>query len=177
MKPIIIDNYLDKKSFTLLQSTMMGRYFPWVYVEGILNNRNTEQNYCAVKKIQCDEKYDYQFVHNFYSDYEFADKEYSYILEPLINKLDPLSLVRIKANLLPRTENIIEHGFHIDRKNEHCKAAIYYINSNNGYTMFFDNTKVNSVENRLVKFNACDLHTGSTCTDKQVRVVLNFNYF
>ena len=51
------------------------------------------------------------------------------------------ALVRIKANLNPVSERIIEYKKHKDQENFNCKGAIYYVNSNNGYTMF-DNEKM-----------------------------------
>ena len=53
---------------------------------------------------------------------------------PLIEKLKPLSLIRIKANLNPPTEKLIESDYHTDTDFK-CKAAIYYVNDNDGYTM------------------------------------------
>ena len=69
-----------------------------------------------------------------------------------------------------------EHGFHIDYTYSH-KGAIFSINSNNGYTILEDGTKIESVENRLVSFPAEMRHSGTTCTDEQARVVINLNYF
>ena len=51
------------------------------------------------------------------------------------------------------------------------------MNTNNGRTDFKDGIKVNSVENRLVVFPSNLEHTIVTCTDKKIRVVINFNYF
>ena len=56
------------------------------------------------------------------------------------------------------------------------KTAIYYVNTNNGYTKFEDGTVVNSVENRCVVFDSSLRHTGTTCTDQKTRVVINFCY-
>ena len=56
------------------------------------------------------------------------------------------------------------------------KTAIFYINTNNGYTLFEDGTKVESVENRICIFPYYMKHTGTTCTDKNQRVVININY-
>ena len=50
------------------------------------------------------------------------------------------------------------------------------MNTNNGYTKFEDGTKVESVANRLVTFPASMMHTGTSCTDKKIRIVINFNY-
>ena len=55
-------------------------------------------------------------------------------------------------------------------------TAIYYVNTNNGYTYFEDGQKVESVENRLVIMPSNLPHAGATCTDELRRVVINFNY-
>ena len=57
------------------------------------------------------------------------------------------------------------------------QTAIYYVNSNDGYTLFEDGTKVESVGNRLVRFPTNIKHTGTTCTDANRRVLINFNWF
>ena len=36
--------------------------------------------------------------------------------------------------------------------------------------------KIISEENKLIEFNSALEHTGSSCTDKSRRVVINFNY-
>ena len=84
--------------------------------------------------------------------------------------------MRIKANVHARTHKIIEHGLHIDFQHPEMETAIYYVNTNNGYTMFENGTKVESVANRLVVFPTEMFHSGTTCTDEPRRVVINFNY-
>ena len=56
------------------------------------------------------------------------------------------------------------------------EVMILYINTNDGYTVFEDGTKVESVANRALFFNGKFKHAGTTCTDQPIRVVLNFNY-
>ena len=56
-------------------------------------------------------------------------------------------------------------------------TAIFYVNTNNGYTKFEDETIVESVANRVVTFPANMKHTGTSCTDEKTRVIINFNYF
>ena len=51
------------------------------------------------------------------------------------------------------------------------------MNTCNGYTLFKDNTKVESVANRFVSFDSQLEHTGTSCTDENIRVLINFNYF
>tara|TARA_B100000287_G_C20388467_1_gene684571 strand:+ start:52 stop:402 length:351 start_codon:yes stop_codon:yes gene_type:complete len=102
------------------------------------------------------------------------------LLFPFFQKIQPVALIKIKANLNMPTENIIEHGYHNDIQDglhlDFIKTAVYYLNTNNGYTKFEDGTKVESVQNRLVVFDNKMKHTGTTCTDKPFRMVINFNY-
>ena len=55
-------------------------------------------------------------------------------------------------------------------------TSIFFINTNNGYTMFETGKKVPSVENRLVTFPNNLMHTGISQTDTKSRVTLNLNY-
>ena len=55
-------------------------------------------------------------------------------------------------------------------------VAIIYLNSNDGYTFFEDGAKIESVENRCIIFPGNLKHAGTSCTDSNLRVVLNINY-
>jgi hypothetical protein len=98
---------------------------------------------------------------------------------PILQRIQPASIIRIKANLLTKESTIVEHGLHTDIPDLKipCKTAIFYINTNNGYTIFEDGTKINSLENRLVIFDSNIPHSGSSCTDAKVRCVINLNYY
>ena len=86
--------------------------------------------------------------------------------------------MRAKANLLTITPKIKQFDFHTDFDDkENLTTAILYLNTCNGYTIFKDGTKVESFANRFVEFDSKLEHTGTTCTDENVRVVINFNYF
>ena len=93
------------------------------------------------------------------------------------------SICRIKFNSIPKAEKIITHGFHQDiyfdesLTEDGVKSAILYMNSNDGFTVFENGTKVKSIANRLVKFPSTLKHSGTTCTDCQRRVALNIVYF
>ena len=88
----------------------------------------------------------------------------------------PKALIRIKANAYPKNGNkIIKHRPHIDHDFEH-KGAIFYLNTNNGYTKFETGEVVKSVRNTFVEFDNGIKHTGATCTDNYRRLVLNVNY-
>jgi len=120
-----------------------------------------------------------QLSHNIYKN-DYPQSNYYIIVNEIFRPLlNVHSWLRIKINLIPCTENIIEHGYHVDGSPLHPnqKTAIYYYNTNDGYTLFKDNNKkIKSVENRLIEFSGNKFHTGTTCTDQPFRVVLNMNY-
>ena len=159
----IIDNFLDEESFSILKTIMLSNDFPWFYNEGVVSLGDTRLN-------------QYQFTHNFYRD-GFPAQAFE-IVSPIIEKINPVALMRVKANLNTRTEEIFEHGYHADYENppSNQRTAVFYVNTNNGFTIFEDGTKIESVENRLVSFKTPLLHTGTTCTDVNRRVLINLNY-
>ena len=160
----VFDNFLPEEQFNIIASTMMSANFPWYYANSVVS-----------KDLLCREHYNYQFGHSFYYNYGFKSENTSIII-PILEKLNPVAILRIKGILLPRTETNIEHGFHQDNQHN-SKVAIYYVNTNNGYTKFAEGGIIESVANRLVLFNSKDYHTGATCTDEKIRVAINFNYY
>ncbi len=156
------DNYLDKDSFKIINETMSSDIFPWFY--------NEEKVYDTGK----DNLFNYQFTHLFYKDFKINSQHFE-ILNPLLFQMNVKALVRVKANLNPISDRLIEYDKHEDQEFK-CKGAIYYINSNNGYTMF-DNEKVESKENRIVFFDTDIKHFGTNSTNCKNRMVINFNYF
>ena len=84
-------------------------------------------------------------------------------------------LIRVKANLYLRTDEIEHHDTHVDYDFEN-NAAILYINTNNGLTVLEDGTEIESVANRLLFFDGSKPHHSTTCTDQKRRVNINVNY-
>jgi hypothetical protein len=163
MKYKVIDNFLDKDIFKNLQSVMLGNNFEWFYNDYVASSQNNNN------------LNDFQFTHTFFRDNNKSST--FYLIEPILDKIKPNALIRSKANLTTNTKEIFEHGYHIDTKFE-CNTAVFYINNNNGYTVFKDiNEKIESIENRLVIFNSSLEHSGSSCTDVKRRCVINFNFF
>ena len=74
-------------------------------------------------------------------------------------------------------KNNKDYFFHKDSLNKEGMAAVYYVNTNNGATVFGDGRAVESKENRLVVFpitldHGVKRHTSGS----KVRVVINFNW-
>ena len=124
--------------------------------------------------------YNFQFIHSIYKDCQFVSEHHP-LVYPILANLDAKVLLRIKFNLGIRTPEIIERKMHQDYydvipENVPYKVAIFYLNTNDGYTLFESGDKVESVANRIVMFDGKLKHCGTTCTNSNTRVVLNINY-
>ena len=163
----IEDNFLAQEYFDFLQQTMMGPGFPWYYNDSIDSSDDVDK---------------FQFVHGFYQGAVPVNDSYE-MMYPILNILKAPALYRIKANLQTRLPALVENEFHADidilseEKQKQWTTSIFYVNTNNGYTIFKDGTKVESVANRMVTFPSNLEHTGTSCTDEMIRVIINFNYF
>ena len=163
----IVDDFLDQEEFDELQVLMMGDDFAWYFNKVIVYNEVGDK---------------FQFTHTFYK-YDAPQSSYFENLKPILEIINPISLWRIKANLRTRTSKSEESSFHSDidimseEKRKQWTTSIFYVNTNNGYTKFEDDTKVESIANRMVTFPANMKHLGASCTDQKRRVVINFNYF
>jgi hypothetical protein len=122
-----------------------------------------------------DHAHHYYFTHQFYDNYSVNSPHFETIA-PLVELLRPRALVRIKANLYPSTSSIIVHDPHTDYDFDH-RAALYMVNSCDGYTTMSDGTPIESIANRLVVFDPQQLHSSSTTTNAKYRITINFNYF
>ena len=159
-----IDDFLPSNQFERISDNLMGKHFPWYWNNYV--NDSTEQHEHG------------QFTHGFFN-YENTNpwnSVYGELLEDFINSFHVKEMLRIKANLIPRTPTNIVSGYHVDQHFPH-KAAIFYINTNNGYTQFeHDGSKVDCVANRMLFFDGSMRHSSVTATDQHNRVVINVNY-
>ena len=164
-KIIIEDNVLPQGEFDKIYKDIRSPDFTWNLIEEGVS-----------------EPFDgsYQFTHEFYTPQQYKSR-YNFILTNLYKHLGVSKLLRSKVNLLHRTKEIHEFlPFHTDFVNvtELYHTAIFYLNTNDGYTLFENGSKVDSIANRVVKFDGRTPHTGSTHTsDDRFRLVLNINYF
>lgn len=165
----VYDNFIDKPVFEEMRKQVMN--INWRYGGKVANDFDDGPN--------CEEKYDWQMVHMFYK-HPFEMSDQFHIINPIVQKINPIIMYRAKLNLNPCTDKIVEHGYHQDYQPEELgkifTSAVYYLNTNNGYTKFEDGTTIPSVENRLITFPSTLNHTGSSCTDTKHRLVLNLVY-
>ena len=168
----IIDNFLTHQEHKNLLHTLCETEFPWFYSQVISDSDFDQFSFIA------DKKYNYQFCHRVYLN-AVPCSNFFYLLQPFCDKLCIHALVSAKFNMNPCTENVIEHCLHVDNdiKTSAAKTAVYYLNSNDGYTFFENGDRIESVANRLVLFPTTMKHSGTTCTNTSTRMVLNLNFF
>jgi len=164
----ILDNFLNPSDFQNLKNFMIyDGDFSWQIRMGVSEQRKDDG---------------YFLTHSFYDNFKPSSEHFS-ILFPILKKLDPLSIIRIKANFYPTTKKIVYHDFHvdfldIDDSPISCKGCLLYLNTNNGKTIFEDGTEIESIENRALLFDPAIYHQSTTCTDDLIgRFNINFNYF
>jgi len=157
----IYDDFLDIDSFNLLHSYFIKA--PWYYLDSITGSETDLDSFL--------------FVHSFFNVSNPFDSrpKNPQALKPLLSKLSLQHLLRIKANLQPKSNSITTCNFHTDFLLNQL-TAILYLNSNDGYTVFKDGSKVDSIKNRLCIFDGHLQHAGTTCTNAKYRMTLNINY-
>tara|TARA_R110000822_G_scaffold101654_2_gene227953 strand:+ start:1273 stop:1812 length:540 start_codon:yes stop_codon:yes gene_type:complete len=168
-------NFLTEEEFSELCNEVYDGEFPWyrgckTYLED--NHKD---------KIQ------HQMFHMFINTFdEEPVKSYCFeILMPFLNKMEKelnvTKFLRAKINLNYNSGEQIIGGWHFDwddntQKNKKLHVALFYLNTNNGYTLLDNGTKIPSVANKLVVFGN-DRHTDVTHTDTEERLVLNIGFY
>jgi len=165
----IIDNFLEKEPFKKIQQTLMGKDFAWFY-QKTSNYKNDGIS---------------QLTHSFYN-FELPNRinsPFFKMLNSVIDKLEIVALIRIKANL---TYPSVEYQpMHTDYPFKNIMSAIYYINSNDGGTKIKqiqlasnEDKIIQSKENRMVIISGDTPHAVVRHTDDKIgRIVINFNYY
>ena len=157
----IYKNFLPKELFETLKDNMMGDHFPW-YFNNFINYEHENKS---------NSQFTFTFIKSNNWECWGTWKE---IMIPVLKQIKYNQIRRVKANLVTKTNEIVEHGYHTDY--DTGTTGILYMNNCNGYTKFKNGEKVLSEENKYVEFSSNLEHTGSSCTDEKRRVVINFNY-
>ena len=163
----IIDDAISVSDFYHIKNSMMNTpSFPWFFQKAITFDDKFDPNYF------------YYMTHVFYENHQPNSENFSF-LSPILNKINPFSIQRIKGNFYPNQNIFHEHQMHID--NHSTLGAIFYLNDNNGYTKLKldngDHVKIESIENRLLLFDSRKEHCSTNCTDDFGRFNINFNFY
>ena len=97
------------------------------------------------------------------------------IVQPLVTKLKPIILIRIKVNATMYDKKIIKYPMHNDTHIK-CKTGIYIVDTSDGYTYFKDGQRIDSIANRFITFDSHHKHAGTNLTTAKRRIVVNVNY-
>ena len=167
----IIDNFLTDNDFNLLVSNTVGRNDGHQVQFRVVSN---VENFGAIE-----ENWSWYMINMLYSTDTPQNEICGKIYEMFVPKFKKLAnfktMIRIKINAYPYTNVVKEHKEHIDFNYEHI-GAVFSLNTCDEYTKFSDGTKVESVANRIVFFDASKYHQSTTTSNAKLRYNINFNF-
>ena len=166
----IVDNFLNHEDWKNIHDHMTSPWsFSWYYNKSSYPPNDTHWSYS-------------QLTHLFYSGVVQIDSNplismENSLIQPILNLISPCILLRAKANLTTPATSMDDPSktFHTDTGVKDSITAVYYVNDNDGKTIFKDGSKVNSVANRMLMFPS-NLEHGVERSTKSDRFVINFNY-
>ena len=164
----IFNNFLDQEVFLEIKKFIMSPRCQWRYV-----------NYIAHKDGR-DNDNDGYFVHSFKDCHpqtfvdRYPESPHFPLIAKILDKIKYQNILRIRSSLYPRRDVQKPDPFHIDYDFPH-KVCIFYVNTNNGYTMFENGEKIPSVENQLATFDGNEKHCSVVQTDTSARYIVNIN--
>ena len=121
---------------------------------------------------------DFMFTHGLWlldNDSHHISNYFISIMMPILGGLKYTTLIRAKVNCYTKHNKLCKTAFHVDRDDSHM-VGLYSVNTNNGYTLFEDGTKVESVENQMVIFDGKRKHCSVAQTDTKLRINININF-
>tara|TARA_R100000458_G_C8112198_1_gene134506 strand:+ start:49 stop:588 length:540 start_codon:yes stop_codon:yes gene_type:complete len=173
----IIDDFLNEHDMHHLEDYITSQSVDWKW-----NNTVACDN--EPNKVKLNNWY---FTSTVYIDHNIIPEQndLATVIDPILFRLMEMeddngipelrSLIRIKANLFPHTNELVEHMPHRDYRWP-CKGGLFSINTCDGFTRLGEDIKVQSVRNRLLLFNSEDLHNSTTTTNSKSRLNINMNY-
>ena len=161
----IIPNFIEDRQVQedIKNTLIKTRDFPYHYVDAVADESDNS---------------DFYFVHFLYKNNTHShdcSPMFDRILSPIIGRLKFNYLMRAKVNLYTIKSEFIQTGMHTDAPTPHM-VGLYSVNTNNGYTLFKDGTKIESIENQMVIFDGKREHCSVAQTDTDVRVNININF-
>lgn len=160
---LIKDNHLSEKEMSDLENFLISDKFPYYYNVNIAGE-DVENNGLFM--------FNHILIHK---DGECSNVG-NMITNIIMKNIPHKNIFRSKINFYLKSETLKKHKFHKDDKNESIKIALFYINTNDGYTEFEDGTIINSLRNRLVLFPCKLKHRSTTTTNTRHRLNININY-
>ena len=177
---IVIQNLISKSLEDEIESTMKGENFSWFY-----NSHTSDPSECSYKDSRIIEVP--QFTHVMYRNGKENSNFYSlvapivYALEKQSKQLWAQKLFKIKANLLYGRPNFPADSFNMPHRDlKGGKTLLYYVNSSDGNTQFFNETyrleiaqSITPEKGKSVLFDSDILHASTPPRTNEIRLVLN----
>ncbi len=154
----VIDDFLNQNDFNKLKDIAFKSDF---YYAPFVSSKNATDGY--------------YFERNIFSKCRIMSPIFS-LIEPVLDKLNVKALVRAKINMYPRNDHLIEFGQHADTDFK-CNTFILSLNTCDGFTRIGKDKTEPTKENTGMYFLSTTPHKGTNCTDQNVRVNININYF
>lgn len=165
----IYDNLIDLEYLKVLYETFTSVDFQW-----FLNKKTTHYQ----------DDNDFMFGHIFYADGLVNSDYYNLLINlqnAVVSKSNHKKLMRIKANLYVNLGKNITHRKHTDYPNvDSYTTCVYNLTTCNGGTVFYlddEEYNVKSEQNSLIVFDGNIEHSGITQSDKDFRLLINFDFY
>jgi len=159
----VIDNFLKKDQFKIIERSIISCNFPLYYQENIAYAEDIDPNNNSI------------FCHQIYSNGMPISEWYKLLYDNFFVNLEFKALLRSKINCYPSREELITHKYHVDYPYSH-KGAILYLNTCDGFTILEDGTKIESIKNRVLLFDPGKKHASTNCTNQRCRWNIILNY-
>ncbi len=186
---MIFEDFIDKETQNLIEENTLSEDFPWYFCPftiDLTNATEQEKNFVYEQGINPN-----QFVHSIINNNQVNSQKIELIaplLQSLAEKLEKNIFVeKAKFNFLPQNLVNDHHYPHVDMQTEdsNVMSMIYYVNSADGDTYFFDDfapksktytnvvEKVTPKKGKAVIFESRQFHSGSSPIASEKRIVLN----
>ena len=168
MKYKLYENVLNKEKFDSIKKEISSNQTPWFFNESTSVGLDNH----------------FMFTHYLYRNNSVSSNFYFNLILPITLfaslACQKSNLLRVKANLYTNQNKIINHAKHVDFTDlTNYKTCVFNFTSCNGGTILYvDDEEVNfpSIENSLLVFDGNIEHRGYTQTDKQRRILLNYDF-
>ena len=168
----IIDNFLDVSEFSTLINNTIGRSDGHQTEFRVVSNVENFGSYS-------EDYWSWYMIHMIYANdipqSQICDDICKMFIPRFLQVANFRTMIRIKINAYPYTNIVKEHDEHIDFEFSNI-GAVFSLNTCDGYTKFSDGTKVESLANRIVFFDASKKHQSTTTSNAKLRYNINFNF-
>ena len=173
MEPIVIKDFLSEYYFNALKETIVwNTSFP-LHLDSSVSydcvNRSELWHWYGARNLYVRDR---GLTTTYYNDL-VRD-----IFVPKFSNIDVLKdmqISRVKVNFYPHTWRVREHGSHTDAEYG-TTAAIFGLNTCNGFTRVKGSGKIKSVANQVLIFDGLTDHNSSTTSNAKGRFNINFNF-